>query len=460
MRHTGYCPPMSKTAALHTDLYQLTMLASYFHQGRHDEPAICEMFVRRLPKNRRFLVAAGLQKVLEYLEGLRFTDAQIERLRAVPGFRKAMTQPFIEYLRSFRFRGNVFAMPEGTLAFQNEPLVRVEAALAEAQLVETFILSAINHATMIASKAARVVLALDGRPALEFGTRRTHPDAAVDVARAAYIAGFEATSNVEAFDAFDVPARGTMAHMYIMGSASEHEAFARYAQLFDRSTYLVDTYDTVQGVKTALDAVGDGVSAVRLDSGDLASLSREVRALLKSRGRDDVKIVLSSDLDEYEIARLLREGDFDIAGVGTRVATSDDAPSLGGVYKLVQIGDRPVAKFSESKVTYPGAHQVYRYMKDGMFAFDRLGMVKEPSYDFVAATPLLVPVMEHGRCGHHENIHVMRGRCREQLAQLPAALRKVERTDKHEHLYEVHPSEQLERLLVRVRGEQRENASS
>lgn len=444
---------MSMTFALHTDLYQLTMLASYFHQGRHEEPAVCEMFVRRLPKNRRFLVSAGLEKVLCYLEDLRFTDAQIESLRSVPGFRRAMTQPFVEYLRSFRFRGDVHAMPEGTIAFEGEPLLRVEAPLGEAQLVETFLLSAINHATMIASKAARVVLALDGRPALEFGTRRTHPEAAVDVARAAYIAGFEATSNVEAFDAFGVPARGTMAHMYIMSSPSEREAFTRYGQLFDASTYLVDTYDTLEGVKAALDAVGPSVSAVRLDSGDLAQLSRDVRALLKARGREDVKIVLSSDLDEYEILRLSREGTFDVAGVGTRVATSDDAPSLGGVYKLVQIGDRPVAKLSESKVTWPGPHQVYRHEKSGRYSHDQVGMVKEPSYEFVSATPLLVPAMRAGRTIHREDIHQMRGRCREQMEKLPDDVKVIERNDRHESVYPVRPSGQLAALLEKIRAE-------
>ncbi len=439
------------TFALHTDLYQLTMLASYFHQGRHQEPAVCEMFVRRLPKNRRFLVAAGLEKALHYLEGLRFTDAQIERLKDVAGFRKAMTQSFVEYLRSFRFTGDVDAMPEGTVAFENEPLLRVHAPLGEAQLVETFLLSAINHQTMIASKAARVVLSLKGRTALEFGTRRTHPEAAVDVARATYIAGFDASSNVEAFDAFGVPARGTMAHMYIMGSSSERDAFARYAQLFERSTYLVDTYDTLEGVKNALDVVGEGVAAVRLDSGDLAKLSREVRALLKARGREDVKIVLSSDLDEYAITRLLGDGDFDVAGVGTRVATSDDAPYLGGVYKLVMIGDRPVAKFSESKVTYPGAHQVYRAEKDGRFSGDSVGLLKEPSFAFVSTEPLLVPAMRAGEVCHAEDIHKMRARCREHIAKLPDELKAVERTERHESLYPVRPSEQLMKLLDDVK---------
>ena len=441
------------TFALHTDLYQLTMLAAYFHQGRHAERAVCEMFVRRLPKNRRFLVVAGLERALKYLEGLQFTDAQIEALKGVPGLKRAMTQPFIEYLRGFRFTGDVWAMPEGTVAFENEPLVRVEAPLGEAQLVETYLLSTINHATMIASKAARVVLALDGRTALEFGTRRTHPDAAVDVARASFIAGFEGTSNVEAFDSFNVPARGTMAHMYIMSSASERDAFARYGALFGASTYLVDTYDTVQGVEAALDAVGEGVTAVRLDSGDLAALSKEVRALLRAKKREDVKIVLSSDLDEYEITRLIAEGDFDVAGVGTRVATSDDAPSLGGVYKLTQIGERPVVKLSASKVSYPGAHQVYRHEKDGLFAFDHLGMVKEPSYEFVDATPLLVEAMRGGRPLLEEPLQAARDRCRAQMAKLPAAVKAVARTDEHEKIYEVRPSEQLNALLARLRKE-------
>lgn len=443
------------TFALHTDLYQLTMLASYFHQGRQNERAVCEMFVRRLPKNRRFLVVAGLAHALKYLEGLRFTDAQIETLKSIPGFKNAMSQPFIEYLRGFRFTGNVCAMPEGTIAFENEPLLRVEAPLGEAQLIETFLLSTINHATMIASKAARVVLALQGRPALEFGTRRTHPDAAIDAARAAWIAGFEGTSNVEAFDAYGVPARGTMAHMYIMASASEREAFHAYAKLFNPSTYLVDTYDTIEGVKAALDVVGAGVAAVRLDSGDLAALSKQVRALLLERGRSDTKIVLSSDLDEYEIVRLIQEGDFDIAGVGTRVATSDDAPSLGGVYKLTQIGDRPVVKLSESKVSYPGAHQVYRHEKNGCFAFDHLGMVKEPSYEFVDATPLLVDAMVDGRVVHHEELQLARDRCRAQLAKLPAALKAIERSDQHEKIYEVRPSEQLNKLLATLKSERR-----
>lgn len=445
------------THALNTDLYQLTMLASYFHRDMHNAPAICEMFVRRLPKNRRFLVAAGLEQVLDYLANLRFTDAQIESLRQVPDLRKAMTPEFEQYLRSFHFTGNVWAVPEGTVFFEKEPVIRVEAPLGEAQLIETFLLSTVNFQTMIASKAARVVLAARNRPVLEFGSRRTHGDAAVSVARAAYIAGFAGSSNVEAFHRYDVPARGTMAHMYIMASEDEGEAFKSYSELYPQSTYLVDTYDTLSGVKKALETVGEGVSAVRLDSGNLAELSHAVRIHLEQVERTDVKIVLSSDLDEYELLRLNEEGTYDAAGVGTRLATSDDAPSLGGVYKLVQVKERPVAKFSEGKVTYPGPHQVYRFVdqQSGKFTNDIIGMsTGERSFPFLGSQELLIPVVEKGKVIHRETIHEMRGRTMEQLNKLPEELQVIERSDAHESFYKVEPSERLSGLLEATRKAQ------
>jgi len=444
---------MPATHALHTDLYQLTMLASYFHRGMHTTPAVCEMFVRRLPKNRRFLVVAGLEQALDMLQGLRFTDAQIEALKEVPGLSDALSYEFLEYLRGFRFKGNVYAVPEGTVLFENEPMVRVEADLASAQLVETFLLSAINHQTNIATKAARVVLAAGERAVLEFGTRRTHPDAAVDVARAAYIAGFAGSSNVEAAARYGVPARGTMAHMYVMASDDEEQAFAAYSSLYKNSTYLIDTYDTLRGLERAVRVVGDNLKAVRIDSGDLADMSKKARAKLKELGRDDVQIVLSSDLDEYALEGLNGNGDYDAAGVGTRLATCDDAPSLGGVYKLVQIGERLVAKFSESKVTYPGAHQVYRHEKDGVFAFDHLGMVGEKSFPFIDSEELLICVMQEGKRLHHEGIHDMRARCRAQIAKLPPELKEIgSRTDERVHLYEVRPSEALNAALEQCRA--------
>lgn len=434
--------------ALHTDLYQLTMMAAYFHNGNHKTPAKCEMFIRRLPKNRRFVVAAGLEQVLEYLYNLRFTDSQIEALKEIPALRPAMTAEFVDYLRTFRFTGTVYAVPEGTIIFENEPFIRVEADLAQAQLVETFILSTINHQSMVASKAARVVLAARGKPVLEFGSRRTHSEAAVSVARAAYIAGFDGSSNVEAHYKYGVPARGTMAHMFIMTYGDEELAFSKYHKVYDKSMYLVDTYDTLNGVRNALKVAGEGLKGVRLDSGDLGKLSKEVRALLKSEGREDVKVFLSSDLDEYELETLNDLGDYDGAGVGTRLATSDDSPSLGGVYKLVEIGGTPVAKFSESKVTLPGPKQVYRCYKDGKMVCDVLGTVDEGAFEFVNRKPLLTKVMDGRTVLYKETIHDMRQRAREELSSLPDNLREIMRTDAHERLYDVRPSDKVKSLLI------------
>jgi len=433
-----------QTGALAADLQQLTMVASYFARGDHATRATCEMFVRKLPPNRRFLVAAGLRSLLDALVDWRFTDAQIEALREVPELRRALTHDFVEFLRGLRFTGDVYALPEGTVFFESEPLVRVEATLAEAQLIETLLLSTLNFQTQVASKAARIVLASGGRPVLEIGARRSHTEAAVDVARAAYIAGFEGTTNVEAFYRYEVPVRSAMSHMYILASSSESEAFTDYARTFATGAYLVDTYDTLKGVARALDTAGPRVTSVRIDSGDLAALSREVRALLRARGRDDVKILLSSDLDEYELTRLVSDGDFDLAGVGTRLAVSDDAPSLTGVYKLVAIGDRPVAKFSTSKTTYPGAHQVYRHTKDGAYAFDHIGLAREGGYEFVDAAPLLVPVMERGRVVHDESLVDLRARTARELAMLPAALKEIgARGTPAKARYEVRPSPRL-----------------
>jgi len=445
---------MYNTYALHTDLYQLTMMAAYFHNGKHNQQAVCELFVRRLPKNRRFLLAAGLDKCLDYLSNLRFTDAQIESLRDIPALRGAMSPEFIEYLRSFRFTGNVSAVPEGTVMFQNEPFLRVEAPLAEAQLVETMLLSCINHQTMIASKAARIMLAAQGKVTLEFGTRRTHYQAAVDVARAAYIAGFEGSSNVEAHYSHEVPARGTMAHMFIMANGDERQAFEEYSKVFKNSAYLVDTYDTLQGVKNALEVVGDNITAVRLDSGDLAKLSREVRTLLKEEGRDEIKIFLSSDLDEYELDVLNETGDYDGAGIGTRLATSHDSPSLGGVYKLVEIEGRPVAKFSKDKVTLPGPHQIYREFREGKMTGDFVGGVAEGTFEFIKRTPLLIDVMHNGQVLHRESVHQMRSRAREQLQMLPYELRTIAKTNTHEEIYSVKPSGMVLSLLEKCRKAQ------
>jgi len=407
------------------------MAAGYFHRGMTGATATCEMFVRRLPRRRRYLVAMGLERALRYLEGLRFTDEEIAFLATVPSLRDAMTPGFAAYLRDLRFTGDVWAVPEGTAVFADEPLVRVRAPIVEAQLVETFLLSAINHATLIASKAARIVHAAGDAEVMEFGTRRTHPDAAVDAARAAYCAGFVGTSNVEAGFQFGVPVMGTAAHMWTMAHATEEEAFEGYVATFPSAAILlIDTYDTLRGAHRAAAIAGDKLKGVRLDSGDLLGLSRAVRGILDEHGCRSARIVASGDLDEHRIAELRAAGaPIDIYGVGTDLVTSIDAPALGGVYKLVALErdgvSTPIAKFSEGKATLPGAHQVQRTHELGpdgpRIARDLITLEGEPGEP--GAEALLVPVMRGGaRVAPAEPLAAVRARTARSLAALPADL--------------------------------------
>jgi len=416
------------------------MAAGYFHRGMTGAVATCEMFVRRLPRRRRYLLAMGLDRVLAYLEHLRFGEDEIDYLASIPAMRDAMTPAFRAYLRDLRFTGDVWAVPEGAVFFANEPIVRVRAPIVEAQLVETFLLSAINHATMVASKAARIVhaagLHCDGSTArsaaevMEFGTRRTHPDAAVDAARAAYCAGFVGTSNVEAGRRFGVPVLGTAAHMWTMAHATEEEAFAGYVATFpSASILLIDTYDTLRGARRAAEVAGDKLKGVRLDSGDLYALSRAVRTILDEHGCRTARIVASGDLNEHRIAELRAEGaPIDIYGVGTDLVTSIDAPALGGVYKLVEIErggvTTPIAKFSEGKATLPGAHQLQRFHEAGKIARDVITLADEPVDP--AAEPLLVPVMREGARLGTTRIDDVRARARRSLASLPPQLSALE----------------------------------
>ncbi|HEX2571860.1 MAG TPA: nicotinate phosphoribosyltransferase, partial [Polyangia bacterium] len=314
--------------ALRTDLYQLTMAAGYFHRGLSAPVATFEMFVRHLPRRRRYLLAMGLERVLEYLERLRFTEEELAYLATVPALAEAMTPAFVSFLRELRFTGDVFAVPEGTVVFAEEPLVRIRAPLIEAQLVETFLLSTMNHATLIASKAARIVHAAGDAQVVEFGTRRTHPAAAIDAARAAYGAGMVGTSNVEAGLRYGIPVMGTMAHSWVMAHASEEAAFEDFVKTFPgTAVLLIDTYDTVRGARRAVQAAAGRLQGVRLDSGDLAVLAREVRRILDDHDCRDARIVASGDLDEHSIAALRAAGaPIDIYGVGTKLVTSTDAP--------------------------------------------------------------------------------------------------------------------------------------
>jgi nicotinate phosphoribosyltransferase len=351
---------------LHTDLYQLTMAAGYFAAGKTCEKAVFELFVRRLPPNRDFLIAAGLQQAVEYLLNLRFTGEQIDYLRTVPQLERAKPE-FWEYLRAFRFSGDVFAMREGTPFYPGEPVLTVYAPLIEAQLPETYLLATLSFQSTIASKALRVVKAAQGRGVVEFGARRAHsPEAGVLAARASYIGGCAGTSNVEAGFRWGIPVFGTSAHSWVQAFSSEGKSFRALQDLLgERTIYLIDTYDTVQAAKKVVE-LGRPLWGVRLDSGDLGALSKSVRQILDGAGLTDTRIMASGDLNEDRIAELLaQDAPIDAFGVGTELATSADAPSLSAVYKLVELDicgiKRYTAKFSIEKQTLPGAKQVFRY---------------------------------------------------------------------------------------------------
>jgi nicotinate phosphoribosyltransferase len=415
---------------LATDLYQLTMMAAY-HVWEMEEEATFELFVRRLPSGRAYLVAAGLEQCLHYLEGAHFSGEDIDYLKGLEAFRQ-VPAGFFERLRAWRFGGSVWAMEEGTVAFGGEPLVQVQGSLFEAQLVETYLLSVINFQTSVASKAARVVTAAQGRACIDFGTRRAHgPQAGVYAARAAYVGGLVGTSNVYAAKACGIPPVGTAAHAFTMACPSEEEAFARYEAVFPtHTTLLIDTYDTLEGARRAA-AIKGALKGVRIDSGDLVALSKQVRAILDGAGRGDAQVTVSGDLNEDKIAAMLEAGAaVDRFGVGTELVTSRDHPALGGVYKLVsrlEGGERKdVMKLAEGKITYPGAKQVWRQRDaDGTFCGDVMRLA-ESGPPPGGGEPLLVPVVEAGqRVYQCPTLDAVQARCRAQVAALPASLRQL-----------------------------------
>ena len=386
-------------SGLLTDLYELTMAAGYV-QNRFHARASFELFVRTLPRRRNYLVAAGLEQALDFLENVRFSSEDISYLRGLPFF--SHVQPdFFEYLSRFEFTGEVWALPEGTVFFPGEPLLRVTAPIAEAQLVETSLLSILHFQTLIASKAARVSTAASGHPVVEFGSRRAHGvEAGVLAARAAFVGGCEGTSNTYAGRRFGIPVYGTQAHSWIMAHEDEAEAFRDFLNVFpERSTLLVDTYDVRAAIEKII-ALGRKPAGVRLDSGDVLADSLWVRKRLAQAGWNDVQVFASGELDEDRIETLVRSGaGIDAFGVGTALSTSADSPNLGVIYKLVEVdlGDtvRNAAKFSQEKTTYPGRKQVFRFVgKEGKFSGDVIGLDGE---SFEGGTPLLGPVMRGGR---------------------------------------------------------------
>jgi nicotinate phosphoribosyltransferase len=384
--------------ALLVDLYELTMAAGYF-ENEVNYPSTFELFVRELPENRSYLIAAGLEQVVDYLETLRFQSDEIEFLRSHPTFAHVRKE-FFDYLNHFRFSGDLWAMPEGTLVFPEEPILRVSAPLIEAQIVETYLLSMINFQTMIATKATRVVAAAGEQGVIEFGTRRAHgPEAGVLAARAAYIGGCVGTSNVYAGFRMGIPIYGTAAHSWTMTFESEEEAFEKYCRVFpDSAMLLIDTYDTVEGARKAA-RMGHRVKGARIDSGDLLKTSLEVRRILDDAGLIGVQILASGDLNEHKIRDLVQHGaPINVFGVGTELATSHDAPALGGVYKLVEQtvenSPRYRIKLSALKATFPGKKQVFRFT-NARDQFERDVIAREG--ETAQGVPLLERVMTAGR---------------------------------------------------------------
>jgi len=413
--------------ALLTDLYQLTMLQAYFDEGL-EETAVFEFFVRKLPRNRNFLMSAGLAQVLEHLEALRFTQDDLDWLASTRRFKPA----FLDYLGMLRFRGDVHAMPEGTIFFPDEPILRVTAPIAQAQLVETRIINLLQFEVMIAAKAARCVLAAPGKLLLDFGLRRAHgAEAGLLAARASYLAGFSGTATVQAARDFEIPIFGTLAHSYIQAHVTEESAFERYARSQrENVTLLIDTYDTeaaagkVAALAPRLAADNIHIRAVRLDSGDRADLAKRVRRILDAAGLGHIRIVCSGNLDEGEIQRLLATGaPIDGFGVGTRLDTSADAPYLDCAYKLVEYAGRARRKRSEGKATWPGRKQVFRrYGTDGRMAGD----VVTTEDDVQPGEPLVVPIMRDGlRLETPVSLAAARERAARALATLPDALRAL-----------------------------------
>mgnify|MGYP006269805597 CR=1 FL=1 len=450
--------PVPERAALLTDLYQLTMAYGYWHAGKHEQAAAFNLFFRSAPFDGGYAITAGLHDVVAWLEDFRFQREEIEYLRELKGNdgQPLFSADFLRYLSSLRFTGDLWAMPEGTLAFPHEPIVRVQAPLIQAQLLETALLTLLNFPTLIATKAARVCQAAQGDAVLEFGLRRAQGvNGGLTASRAAYLGGCTGTSNVLAGQRYGIPVKGTHAHSWVMSFATESEAFAAYARaLPNNCIFLIDTYDSLAGIKRAVEMgkqlreQGHQMVGIRLDSGDLLSLSLEARRLLDAAGLENASIVASNDLDEHLIHRLKASGArIDVWGVGTKLVTAYDQPALGGVYKLAALGNQdgtwqPKLKLSNDpgKVSNPGLQQVARYTREGEFIGDQIfhepwGNQGEKISSFygagvplagAASELLLQPVIEQGRVkGTMPDLEQVRARVQEQLALLPEKYKRL-----------------------------------
>ncbi|MEN6490041.1 MAG: nicotinate phosphoribosyltransferase [Smithella sp.] len=414
------------TSPLLTDLYQLTMMETYLQNGM-DKTAVFEFYVRKLPENRGFLIATGLNSVLSFLENLQFSSTEIDYLAKTGRF----SQKLLDYLSSCRFCGDVYALPEGTVCFANEPLIRVVAPLPMAQLVETRLMNFLHFETIIASKAARCVLAAGGKGLVDFGLRRTHgAEAGTLAARSTYISGFAGTATVIAEKLYGIPIFGTMAHSYIEAFGNEEEAFVAFGRANPNNvTFLIDTYDTLRGAKAAVNAAkrlskeGIKTQAVRLDSGDFLALSKEVRSILDQNGVPEIRILASGNVDELMIRKLAADGaPIDAFGVGTKLDTSEDAPYMECAYKLMEYDGKPRLKKSSGKATLPGRKQVMRCCRDGVMVRD----IVAKEGDVQEGTPLIKKVMDQGRrISPQPDLAEIAAYTKSQLQSLPEHLREL-----------------------------------
>jgi nicotinate phosphoribosyltransferase len=410
-----------------TDLYQLAMMQAYLDRGQ-TQPAVFEFFARTLPPRRAFLLAAGLEQALDYLENLRFSAADIAWLKGAGRFK----QNLLDYLADFRFDGDVHAMPEGTAFFAAEPILRVTAPMPVAQFVETRLINILHFQSLVAAKAARCMLVAPGKLLVDFGLRRAHgAEAGLMAARSSFLAGFAGTATVLAGEKFGIPLYGTMAHSFVESFDDEERAFESFAQSRPEGlVLLLDTYDTEEAARKVvrlaprLKAKGIAIRSVRLDSGDLAALSKSVRQILDAGGLSEVTIFASGGLDEDSIADLARRGaPIDGYGVGTSLTTSSDVPNVDCVYKLQEYAGVPRRKRSEKKATWPGRKQVWRrYGAGGRMAGDVLAV----EGDDMAGEPLIVPVMRNGRrLRPPEPLAAIRERAKRELERLPESLRRL-----------------------------------
>lgn len=420
-----------ETTAFLTDKYEVTMLQAMLRAGRADHRAVFDLFARRLPKGRRYGVVGGVGRVVEAVKNFRFTDEQIAYLEADP----IIDEATVRYLRDYKFRGIIVGQPEGSLYFPNTPILTVIGTFADCVLLETLLLSIMNHDSAVMSAASRMVTAAEGMPMIEMGSRRTSETSAVAAARAAYIAGFNATSNLQAGHLYQIPTTGTSAHAYTLAYGPDGEEQSFYDQMValgTDTTILVDTYNIPEGIRRAVHAANtmgvSGPGGIRIDSGDLHEEAVNARELLDSLGAIDTKIALSSDIDEYTISEMKERGTpVDAVGAGTRVVTGSGAPTAEMVYKLVQINDMPVSKRAEGKISTGGIKVTYReFHEDGTMAgeFFKVGTTSAPFTSSQHPTQILL-VDGQGDYFHQEDIEVSRARHREQVAYLPESARLI-----------------------------------